>query len=113
MAQPSLLLSSLAVAALVACASSTPSRASLDALFAEIQVHEAGLETARAAAQRPEADCAARCDAAASAARHTRQLCDLSQRAADADALARCERAREIDGGIAGAARAADCRCAR
>jgi hypothetical protein len=115
MSRISNLLSSLAVAGFLAsasaCASDAPSRATLGSTFAAIQVHEAGIERARAATASPASTCAARCDATASSAEHTQQLCDLAHAAADADALTRCDRARETNDGVAGSTRAAQCEC--
>lgn len=70
--------------------------AEIDDLFAAIQVHEAAVDTARDAAIRSDRTCPARCKAVLAGLEHGEQLCALAANAADADASARCERARRI-----------------
>jgi hypothetical protein len=84
--------------------------AGLDRTFAQIQVHEAGIEQSRAIAEDSAAECAEQCSAATDAAGHERALCSLARSAADADALERCERATRTSAAIDTGTRAR-CRC--
>jgi hypothetical protein len=94
-----------------ACAGSSAERpADLDRTFAQIQVHEAGIEHSQAVAENSDTTCAEQCAAATDAARHERDLCALARSAADADALERCDRAMRTSSAIDTGTRAR-CRC--
>jgi hypothetical protein len=93
------------------CASATPQRASLDAAFARIQVHEAAIERARLDVQRPSPDCGPACGAARSARLEQDRLCRVARDVADPDALTRCSRAQGTVASLnAQAARRCGCR---
>jgi hypothetical protein len=90
---------SLAACLLGACASAhTPREERLNTAFAQIQVHEAGIErerTALAPDAVTNADCGARRAAADDICRHAERICELARELADADALARCAQAQD------------------
>jgi hypothetical protein len=93
-AAPSALL--LAFIGAAGCASATRQPPALDAAFARIQVHEAGLERARLNVQRSDAGCEQACAAAHSAEREQAALCHVARDIDDADALLRCRRAHHV-----------------
>lgn len=104
-------LSFISVMWACACAGSGAERpAELDRTFAQIQVHEAGIEHSRAVAENSDIACSEQCGAATDAAHHERELCALARHAADADALERCERAMRTSAAIDSGTRAR-CRC--
>jgi multidrug resistance efflux pump len=104
-------MSLLAVAFVAACASNAPAQpASLDRVFAEIQVHEAAIEHARAEISQPTASCEQRREAVARTSGDAARVCELARAAADADALARCERASRTRDDIAGSNTGGGCR---
>jgi hypothetical protein len=89
-------LSCIAVMFAAACAGANAAQpAPLDATFAQIQVHEAGIEHSRATLARDDVGCEERCAASASAAQDQERLCALARTSADADALERCARAQQ------------------
>jgi hypothetical protein len=88
------------LAALAGCAGASP-RPDPDAIFAEIQVHEATIAHALSTLREGSQEASDPCREAAEACRAADALCELAEGLADADARARCRRAR------------ADCEAAR
>lgn len=87
-------LAVLAAVLVAACGGATQTReATLNEAFARIQVHEARIDTERAALAHAEATCAARRRAAEQVCGHRDGICGIAREVVDADALARCERA--------------------
>lgn len=104
-------LSFISVMWSAACAGGSAERpAELDHTFAQIQVHEAGIEHSRAVAENADSACVDQCGAAIDAAHHERDLCALARSAADPDALERCDRAMRTSAAVDTGTRAR-CRC--
>lgn len=88
------LLAACAAALVAACGGGTQTReATLNEAFARIQVHEARIDTERAAVADTEATCAARRQAADDVCAERDGICGIAREVVDADALARCEHA--------------------
>ena len=100
----------IGVMAPLGCAGGPPREAGLDRLFACIQVQEARIERERAMVASADSRCEEVCAAATQARVSEARLCRLAQTAADADALARCQRAQETTFGI-GAQAGSRCAC--
>lgn len=81
---------------LLACGGAEPSREHvLDDGFRRIQGYEARIDAESATLTAPETDCPRRSAAAGAVCDAAERLCALAHDLADADALARCERARD------------------
>jgi hypothetical protein len=100
------------LATAASCASTSPDpEQRLNAAFARIQVHEAGLERARLQLRSGAASCELGCAAAVDAQHEQSGLCAIAREVADADALARCERAQRTAASVrAQASRRCACR---
>jgi hypothetical protein len=82
----------------------------LDQAFAQIQVSEAAVERSFASVSRGQDDCRRTCEDSDAGQRSGREICELAERIADADARLRCTRAKTMTDAIA--MRAANrCQC--